>query len=150
MINYCHLSGLFPFHLYDLKRIISLNFDSLSLIRCSFADVDSADATFTSLLRQQSWFLKSLAVELRITSLNKHRSHMQRLISALLEGGAYHAAAGNSVTNGGGGEASGFLDLNTSSFARTAFNISSLAGASTQQGNAAVLSASMLPSCILL
>ncbi|XP_074656294.1 nuclear pore complex protein Nup205-like [Tubulanus polymorphus] len=37
------------------------------------------------LLNQQSWLLKSIAIELRLTSLNRQRSHTQRLMVLLLD-----------------------------------------------------------------
>ena len=37
-----------------------------------------------SLLYQQSWLLRSVAVELRMTSLSNQRSHTQRIVSLLL------------------------------------------------------------------
>lgn len=39
-------------------------------------------------MEQQSWLLKTAAIELRTTSLNKQRSHMQRLLDCLLDDGA--------------------------------------------------------------
>ena len=33
----------------------------------------------------QTWLLKSIAIELRLASLNRHRSHTQRLMKLLLE-----------------------------------------------------------------
>ncbi|GAB1605006.1 nuclear pore complex protein Nup205-like [Argonauta hians] len=38
-----------------------------------------------SLMNQQSWLLKAMALELRLTSLNRHRSHTERLMKLLLE-----------------------------------------------------------------
>lgn len=37
------------------------------------------------LLNQQSWLLKAVAVEIRLTSVNRLRSHTQRLLRLLLE-----------------------------------------------------------------
>ncbi|GFS37681.1 nuclear pore complex protein Nup205 [Nephila pilipes] len=37
------------------------------------------------ILRQQSWLLRTLAVELRVTSAHHQRSHVQRLLSSLLD-----------------------------------------------------------------
>lgn len=36
-------------------------------------------------LSQMSWLIKTAAIELRVTSLNRQRSHTQRLISLLLD-----------------------------------------------------------------
>eukprot|EP00106_Octopus_bimaculoides_P019622 XP_014787064.1 PREDICTED: nuclear pore complex protein Nup205-like [Octopus bimaculoides] len=36
-------------------------------------------------MNQQSWLLKAMALELRLTSMNRHRSHTQRLMKLLLE-----------------------------------------------------------------
>lgn len=45
-------------------------------------DNNSASA---KLLMQQSWFLRTIALELRMTSLQNQRSHIQRLVTLLLE-----------------------------------------------------------------
>ena len=37
------------------------------------------------LLSQQSWLLKSVALELKLTSSNRQRSHTQRLMNLLLD-----------------------------------------------------------------
>ena len=37
-------------------------------------------------LLSQSWLLKTVAIELRMTALNRQRSHTQRLLNLLLEG----------------------------------------------------------------
>ena len=37
-----------------------------------------------ALVHQQAWFLKSLAIEIRLTSLNHQRSHAQRIVNLLL------------------------------------------------------------------
>ena len=37
---------------------------------------------------QQSWLLKSVVVELRVTSANRQRSHTQRLMDLLLSDSA--------------------------------------------------------------
>jgi len=42
-------------------------------------------ATEQMLLSQQSWFLKAVAIELRLTSANRQRSHTQRLVNVLLD-----------------------------------------------------------------
>jgi len=36
-------------------------------------------------MKHQSWLLKTVAVELRVTSLNRQRSHTHRLIKLLLD-----------------------------------------------------------------
>lgn len=36
-------------------------------------------------LSQMSWLMKTAAIELRVTSLNRQRSHTQRLVSLLLD-----------------------------------------------------------------
>ena len=38
----------------------------------------------SSVVSHQSWLLKTVAIELRLTSLNRQRSHCQRLIRLLL------------------------------------------------------------------
>ena len=42
-------------------------------------------ATDNSLLNQQSWLLKCIAIELRTLGVNRQRSHTQRLINLLLD-----------------------------------------------------------------
>ncbi|CAH1799487.1 unnamed protein product [Owenia fusiformis] len=39
----------------------------------------------TSSINQQSWLLKTVAIELRVTSMNRQRSHTQRLLNLLLD-----------------------------------------------------------------
>lgn len=39
-----------------------------------------------SLMHQQAWVLKSVAIELRMTSLSHQRSHTQRIVNLLLSG----------------------------------------------------------------
>lgn len=41
-------------------------------------------------LNQQAWLLKAVAVELRMTAINRQRSHVQRLIKLLLENTPSH------------------------------------------------------------
>lgn len=38
-----------------------------------------------SVMNHQSWLLKTVAIELRVTSLNRQRSHTHRLIKLLLD-----------------------------------------------------------------
>lgn len=47
-------------------------------------------------LSQMSWLMKTAAIELRVTSLNRQRSHTQRLVSLLLDDQphAQHAGKG--------------------------------------------------------
>ena len=49
-------------------------------------------------LRQQAWLMKSIVVELRVTSLNRQRSHTERLMALLLDD-SFHlqSAAGQSL-----------------------------------------------------
>ena len=42
-------------------------------------------ATDNSLLNQQSWLLKCIAIELRTLAVNRQRSHTQMLINLLLD-----------------------------------------------------------------
>lgn len=46
----------------------------------------AADFRRLSLLNQQSWILKSVAIELRMTSLSHQWSHSQRIVNLLLSG----------------------------------------------------------------
>jgi len=45
---------------------------------------------------QQTWLMKSVVIELRVTSLNRQRSHTERLMALLLDD-SFHlqSAAGN-------------------------------------------------------
>ncbi|CAI9734078.1 pore complex Nup205 [Octopus vulgaris] len=43
------------------------------------------ESSKSPLMNQQSWLLKAMALELRLTSMNRHRSHTQRLMKLLLE-----------------------------------------------------------------
>ncbi|KAG1674320.1 Nuclear pore complex protein Nup205 [Nymphon striatum] len=52
------------------------------LHKVPFASNSSCDKV---ILSQQSWFLKSVAVELRITAANRQRSHMVRLLNLLVD-----------------------------------------------------------------
>ena len=36
-------------------------------------------------LNQQSWLLRAIATEIRLTAVNRQRSHLQRLLRLLLE-----------------------------------------------------------------
>ena len=36
-------------------------------------------------MNQQSWLLKAVATEIRLTAINRQRSHLQRLLRLLLE-----------------------------------------------------------------
>lgn len=38
-----------------------------------------------SMLNQMSWLMKTASIELRVTSLNRQRSHTQRLLHLLLD-----------------------------------------------------------------
>lgn len=50
-------------------------------------------------LSQMSWLMKTAAIELRVTSLNRQRSHTQRLVSLLLDDQPHtqHTGMGSSV-----------------------------------------------------
>lgn len=57
-----------------------------------FLSTGSSDSFFVSgnieeriLLNQQSWLLKAVATEIRLTAINRQRSHLQRLLRLLLE-----------------------------------------------------------------
>ena len=53
------------------------------IIVCCIAGANAL--TDNLLLAQQSWLLKALAIELRLTSANRQRSHTQRLMNVLLD-----------------------------------------------------------------
>lgn len=48
-------------------------------------------------LSQMSWLMKTAAIELRVTSLNRQRSHTQRLVSLLLDDQPHTQHTGISV-----------------------------------------------------
>uniref|UniRef100_A0A669DB95 Nucleoporin 205 n=1 Tax=Oreochromis niloticus TaxID=8128 RepID=A0A669DB95_ORENI len=67
-----------------------------------------------------SWLMKTAAIELRVTSLNRQRSHTQRLVSLLLDDQphAQHAADGESGMEDETRSVSGFLHFDTVSKVR--------------------------------
>lgn len=71
-------------------------------------------------LSQMSWLMKTAAIELRVTSLNRQRSHTQRLVSLLLDDQphAQHAADGESGMEDETRSVSGFLHFDTVSKVR--------------------------------
>ncbi|KAF6731284.1 Nuclear pore complex protein Nup205 [Oryzias melastigma] len=71
-------------------------------------------------LSQMSWLMKTAAIELRVTSLNRQRSHTQRLVSLLLDDQphAQHASDGESVMEEETRSVSGFLHFDTVSKVR--------------------------------
>ena len=56
-------------------------------------------ATDNSLLNQQSWLLKCVAIELRTLAVNRQRSHTQRLINLLLDDNPNQAHKSKSLSN---------------------------------------------------
>ncbi|XP_067951509.1 nuclear pore complex protein Nup205-like [Watersipora subatra] len=96
-----------------------------TLCKVPFAVNAEAQDEASHILKQQTWFMKSLAIELRVTSLNQQRSHTQRLISCLLD-------SGNSVFSRSIGGGVG-VDL-SSTLSTTVPNISTLAQLNYQQG----------------
>uniref|UniRef100_A0A672GGV6 Nucleoporin 205 n=1 Tax=Salarias fasciatus TaxID=181472 RepID=A0A672GGV6_SALFA len=71
-------------------------------------------------LSQMSWLMKTAAIELRVTSLNRQRSHTQRLVSLLLDDQphAQHAVDGESGIEEETRSVSGFLHFDTVSKVR--------------------------------
>ncbi|XP_032435561.1 nuclear pore complex protein Nup205 [Xiphophorus hellerii] len=71
-------------------------------------------------LSQMSWLMKTTAIELRVTSLNRQRSHTQRLLSLLLDDQPHpqHAADGESGMEEDSRSVSGFLHFETVSKVR--------------------------------
>lgn len=47
-----------------------------------------------TVINHQSWLLKTVGIELRITSLNRQRSHTQRLMRLLLDDSAEDQTSG--------------------------------------------------------
>ncbi|XP_014866480.1 PREDICTED: nuclear pore complex protein Nup205 [Poecilia mexicana] len=71
-------------------------------------------------LSQMSWLMKTAAIELRVTSLNRQRSHTQRLVSLLLDDQPHlqHAADGESGMEEDSRSVSSFLHFETVSKVR--------------------------------
>uniref|UniRef100_A0A8C3GAA1 Nucleoporin 205 n=1 Tax=Cyclopterus lumpus TaxID=8103 RepID=A0A8C3GAA1_CYCLU len=71
-------------------------------------------------LSQMSWLMKTAAIELRVTSLNRQRSHTQHLVSLLLDDQphAQHTADGESGMEEETRSVSGFLHFDTVSKVR--------------------------------
>uniref|UniRef100_A0A667ZIU8 Nucleoporin 205 n=1 Tax=Myripristis murdjan TaxID=586833 RepID=A0A667ZIU8_9TELE len=71
-------------------------------------------------LSQMSWLMKTAAIELRVTSLNRQRSHTQRLVNLLLDDQPHtqHAADGESGMEEQTRSVSGFLHFDTVSKVR--------------------------------
>uniref|UniRef100_A0A3P8UYZ2 Nucleoporin 205 n=1 Tax=Cynoglossus semilaevis TaxID=244447 RepID=A0A3P8UYZ2_CYNSE len=71
-------------------------------------------------LSQMSWLMKTAAIELRVTSLNRQRSHTQRLVSLLLDDQPHpqHTADGESGMEEENRSVSGFLHFDTVSKVR--------------------------------
>jgi len=52
-------------------------------------------------LMQQAWLMKAVAIELRVTAINRQRSHTERLMALLLDDSSHlQSTAGNFTTNG--------------------------------------------------
>ncbi|XP_065139571.1 nuclear pore complex protein Nup205 [Paramisgurnus dabryanus] len=71
-------------------------------------------------LSQMSWLLKTAAIELRVTSLNRQRSHTQRLLNLLLDDqpNTLHSADGETGMEEESKSVSGFLHFGTVSKVR--------------------------------
>ncbi|XP_023681691.2 nuclear pore complex protein Nup205 isoform X1 [Paramormyrops kingsleyae] len=71
-------------------------------------------------LSQMSWLMKTAAIELRVTSLNRQRSHTQRLLNLLLDDQphALHTADGEMGTDEENRSVSGFLHFDTATKVR--------------------------------
>ncbi|KAM4619053.1 nuclear pore complex protein Nup205 [Polymixia lowei] len=71
-------------------------------------------------LSQMSWLMKTAAIELRVTSLNRQRSHTQRLVSLLLDDQPHtqHTADGEPGMDEDTRSVSGFLHFDTVSKVR--------------------------------
>ncbi|XP_069561419.1 nuclear pore complex protein Nup205 [Brachyistius frenatus] len=71
-------------------------------------------------LSQMSWLMKTAAIELRVTSLNRQRSHTQRLVSLLLDDQPHtqHASDGETGMEEETRSVSGFLHFDTVSKVR--------------------------------
>ncbi len=57
----------------------------LCITCCNNSTAAKTAATENTLLSQQSWLLKCVAIELRTLAVNRQRSHTQRLITLLLD-----------------------------------------------------------------
>ena len=66
----------------------------------NFEEEDLLDTNQIALLHQQAWLLKTVAVELRMTSLTHQRSHAQRLVNLLLNEQTNQNAESSQLANG--------------------------------------------------
>jgi nuclear pore complex protein Nup205 len=84
-------------HEYFFSQLVHLPLNPDLLPRMSDEDDDEGgdamvpmtttfDLKRLSLMHQQAWVLKSVAIELRMTSLSHQRSHTQRIVNLLLSG----------------------------------------------------------------
>ncbi|KAF6030553.1 NUP205 [Bugula neritina] len=56
-----------------------------TLCKLKFSHNEATEEELSVIIKQQTWFMKTLAIELRLTSINKQRSHTQSLINCLLD-----------------------------------------------------------------
>lgn len=70
-------------HDFFYRHLESLPFPIPQSIGMDGEDVES-DTRLLCSLNQQAWLLKSVALELRLTAMNRQHSHTQRLINSLL------------------------------------------------------------------
>ena len=84
-----------------------------------------------SLLSQLSWLLKATAIELRLTSMNKQRSHAQRLIQLFLSS----APPGGALPPSDGGDADASSLAATEAFSRSRMGFATTTASVGGDGN---------------
>lgn len=82
---YSHLKHL-PFAIAGscLSSLVTLNFFTHQMFSLSNL-LSNVTGNEIAALNQMSWLMKTAAIELRVTSLNRQRSHTQRLLNLLLD-----------------------------------------------------------------
>lgn len=66
-------------------------------VHCPFFYFLLSSGNQIAALSQMSWLMKTAAIELRVTSLNRQRSHTQHLVSLLLDDQPHTQHTGISV-----------------------------------------------------
>ena len=100
-------------HEYFFSQLVHLPLNPDLLRRISDDDSDEGgdtmvsmtttfDLKWLSLMHQQAWILKSVAIELHMTSLSHQRSHTQRIVNLLLSGPSSDITDTSSSGNGVG------------------------------------------------
>ncbi|CAB1322935.1 unnamed protein product [Coregonus sp. 'balchen'] len=113
-----HLAELCYQVIYQLCACSDTSGPTMRYLRTSQPARTSCDEI--SALSQMSWLMKTAAIELRVTSVNRQRSHTQRLLNLLLDDQPHtrHAADGETGMEESSRSVSGFLQFDTVSKVR--------------------------------